>query len=158
ARMQVDVAGKGAGARARLESRLPLSAIPIDAHLADKRGPAGWGRIVTRAWQAPGCRKIILSPVDGAALVDGVAVGILPLPRKAAPVFAGDLMALPTRVSVNADLYASPSLQEKSRQALEPLTESFSRFESGGGPSWAQALASGRGLHAKLSPRAVEDG
>jgi hypothetical protein len=158
ARMQVDVAGMVAGARARLESRLPLSAIPIDADLADKRGPAGWGRITTSAWQAPGCRKIVLSHVDLAPMLEGLAVVILPLPKKAAPLFAGDLMALPTRVSVNADLYSSPSLNEKARRALEPLTESFSRFESGGGPSWAQSLSSGRGLHAKVSPRAVEDG
>ena len=66
-------------------------------------------------------------------------------------------MALPTRVSVNADLYAAPSLHEVARRTLEPLGESFARLESGGGPSWAQALASGRGLHAKLTPRAVDD-
>jgi len=157
ARMQVDVAGMVAGVRARLESRLALEALPVDADLSDKRGPAGWGRIATTAWQAPGFRKIVLSHIDMPPLLDGFAVVVLPLPKKAAPVFAADLMALPTRVSVNADLYASPSLQELARQALEPLGESFARLESGGGPSWAQAIASGRGLHAKLTPRAVED-
>ena len=157
ARMQVDVAGMVAGVRARLESRLALEALPVDADLVDKRGPAGWGRIATTAWQAPGFRKIVLSHVDMPPLIDGFALVVLPLPRKAAPVFAADLMALPTRVSVNADLYAAPSLHEVARQALEPLGESFARLESGGGPSWAQALSSGRGLHAKLTPRAVDD-
>jgi hypothetical protein len=157
ARMQVDVAGMVAGVRARLESRLALEALPVDADLSDKRGPAGWGRIVTTAWQAPGYRKIVLSHIDMPPVIDGLAIVVLPLPKKAAPVFAADLMALPTRVSVNADLYVAPSLHEMARQALEPLGESFARLESGGGPSWAQALASGRGLHAKLTPRAVDD-
>jgi Ferredoxin-dependent bilin reductase len=157
ARIQVDVAGMVAGVRARLESRLTLQAVPVDADLGDKRGPGGWGRILTTAWQAPGCRKIVLSRVDMPPLVDGFALVVLPLPRKAAPVFAADLMALPTRVSVNADLYAAPPLLEVARQALEPLSESFARLESGGGPAWAHALSSGRGLHAKLSPRAVDD-
>jgi Ferredoxin-dependent bilin reductase len=157
ARMQVDVAGMVAGVRARLESRLTLEALPVDADLSDKRGPAGWGRIATTAWQAQGFRKIVLSHIDMPPILDGFALVVLPLPRKAAPVFAADLMALPTRVSVNADLYSAPSLHEVARQALEPLGESFARLESGGGPSWAQAMASGRGLHAKLTPRAVDD-
>jgi hypothetical protein len=157
ARMQVDVAGMVAGVRARLESRLPLEAIPVDADLADKHGPLNWGNVRTTAWQAPGFRKIVLSHVSMAPVVEGFALVVLPLARKAAPVFAADLMALPTRLSVNADLYAAPSLQEMARRALEPLTESFARLESGGGPAWAHALGSGRGLHAKVSPRAVDD-
>jgi hypothetical protein len=157
ARMQVDVAGMVAGVRARLESRFALTPLPVDADLSDKRGPAGWGHVRTTAWQAPGCRKIVLSHVAMPPVIEGFALVVLPLPRKLAPIFAGDLMALPTRLSVNADLYAAPSLQAVARQALEPLAESFARLESGGGPSWAHAIGSGRGLHTKVSPRAVDD-
>ncbi len=157
ARLQVDVSGMAAGVRARLESRLELEPILVDADLADKRGPLGWGHVRTLVWQAAGFRKIVLSQVDMPPVIDGFALVVIPLASKAAPVFAADLMALPTRVSVNADLYAAPSLQEISRRALEPLAESFARLESGGGPAWAQELGSGRGLHAKLSPRAVDD-
>jgi hypothetical protein len=144
ARMQVDVAGMAAGVRARLESRLQLTPVPVDADLSDKRGPLGWGHVRTTAWQAPGCRKIVLSQIAVPPIIEGFALVVLPLPRKAAPVFAADLMALPTRVSVNADLYAAPSLQAGARQALEPLGESFARLESGGGPAWAHDLGSGR--------------
>src|SRR5262249_11168252 len=56
-----------------------------------------------------------------------------------------------------ADLYAAPALQDGARRALEPLAESFARLGSGGGPAWAHTLGSGRGLHAKVSPRAVDD-
>jgi hypothetical protein len=157
ARMQVDVAGMVHGVRARLESRLALEAIPVDADLADKHGPLNWGHVRTTAWQAPGFRKIVLSHVAMPPVIEGFALVVLPTARKAAPVFAADLMALPTRVSVNADLYAAPSLQPLAREALEPLGESFARLDSGGGPAWAHALGSGRGLHAKVSPRAVDD-
>jgi hypothetical protein len=157
ARMQVDVAGMLAGVRARLESRLALEPLPVDADLADKRGPFGWGRVRTSAWQAPGFRKIVLSHVALPPIVEGFALTALPSVRRAAPLFAADLMALPTRVSVNADLYALAPLQETARRALEPLGEGFSRLDSGGGPIWAHELGSGRGLHAKLSPRAVDD-
>src|SRR5205823_5580554 len=102
ARMQVDVAGMVAGVRARLESRLHLEPLPVDADLGDKRGPAGWGHVRSTAWQAPGCRKIVLSHVSMPPIIDGFALVVLPLPRKLAPVFAADLMALPTRLSVNA--------------------------------------------------------
>jgi hypothetical protein len=157
ARMQVDVAGMVAGVRARLESRLALSAVPIDADLSDKRGPMGWGHVRTSVWTASGCRKIVLSHVEMPPIIDGFALVVMPLVRKAAPVFAADLMALPTRVSVNADLYAAPPLHEVALRGLEPLSESFARLDSGGGPAWAHALGSGRGLHAKVSPRAVDD-
>jgi Ferredoxin-dependent bilin reductase len=157
ARMQVDVAGMLAGVRARLESRLSLEPLPVDADLADKRGPFGWGRVRTWAWQAPGFRKIVLSHIAMPPVIEGFALTAMPSARRAAPLFAADLMALPTRVSVNADLYAVPPLQETARRALEPLGEGFSRLDSGGGPNWAHELGSGRGLHAKLSPRAVDD-
>jgi hypothetical protein len=158
ARLQVDVAGMVQGVRARLESRLALQPIPVDAELADRQGPLGWGRVRTSAWQAPACRKIVLSHVALPPAIEGFALVVLPAEKLAAPVFACDLMALPTRVSVNADLYASNELAAMARRALEPLGESFARLGGGVGPDWAAAIGSGVGLHAKLSPRAVDDG
>src|SRR5262245_46366330 len=95
ARMEVDVAGILGGVRARLESRLTLSPLPIDADLADKRGPLGWGRVRTWAWQAPACRKVVLSHVRMPPVIEGLALVVIPSPKLAAPVFACDLMALP---------------------------------------------------------------
>jgi hypothetical protein len=155
ARLEVDVPGIVAGVRARLESRLALKPIPVDKDLADKQGPLGWGRVHTTVWEAPGIRKIALSQVQVRPMIEGLALVVLPSTKRNAPIFACDLMALPTRVSVNADLYGSdrPSL----RSVLEPLGESFVRLGTGGGPSWAQPISSGVGLHAKVSPRAVDD-
>jgi hypothetical protein len=155
ARLEVDMPGIVAGVRARLESRLQLKAIPVDKDLADKEGPIGWGRVHTTVWEAPGFRKISLTQVSMRPMIEGLAVVLLPSPKAIAPIFACDLMALPTRVSVNADLYGNdrPAL----RAVLEPLGESFVRLGTGGGPSWAQPISSGVGLHAKVSLRAVDD-
>lgn len=157
ARLEVDVAGMVAGVRARLESRLALQPIPVDADLGDRQGPLGWGRVRTTAWQAPGCRKIVLSRVAMRPVIEGFALVVLPSEKLAAPVFACDLMALPTRVSVNADAYGTAELAPLARALLEPLGENFARLGSTDGPAWAASLSSGRGLHAKVSPRAVDD-
>jgi hypothetical protein len=156
ARLEVDVPGMVAGVRARLQARLSLEAVPIEADLADKQGPLGWGRVATTVWQAPQYRKIALSAISLRPVIEGFALVMLPVASRAAPVFGCDLMALPTRVSVNAELYGSHD--SDSREALASLSESFARLGSGPGPTWARSLASGEGLHAKLSPRAVEDG
>jgi hypothetical protein len=157
ARLEVDVAGIVAGVRARLESRLSLREIPVDADLGDKRGPLGWGRIRTIAWEAPSYRKIVLSYVALPPMIEGLALVLLPSPRLATPLFGADLMALPTRLSINADLYAAPALGERARETLAPLGESFARLGGTPGPSWTAPLASGAGLHARVSLRAVDD-
>jgi hypothetical protein len=157
ARLEVDVVGLVAGVRARLESRLKLTPIPVDADLADRAGPFGWGRVRTTAWEAPSYRKIVLSHVAMPPMIEGLALVALPVPSLRAPVFACDLMALPTRVSVNADLYGGGALAGASRVALGPLGENFARLGGGPGPAWAAEIASGAGLHAKVSPRAVDD-
>jgi hypothetical protein len=157
ARLEVDVVGLVAGVRARLESRLKLTPIPVDADLADRAGPFGWGRVRTTAWEAPAYRKIVLSHVAMPPMIEGLALVALPAPSLHTPVFACDLMALPTRVSVNADLYGGGALAARARAALEPLGENFARLGSGPGPAWAAEIASGAGLHAKVSPRAVDD-
>jgi len=157
ARLEVDVAGVVSGVRARLESRLQLKPIPVAADLGDRAGPLGWGRIRTTAWEAAGYRKIVLSHVAMRPVIEGFALVLLPQPKLAAPVFACDLMALPTHVSVNADVYGAGALQPASGQVLAPLVESFARLGSRPGPEWAAGLAAGGGLHAKVSPRVVDD-
>jgi hypothetical protein len=154
ARLEVDVAGLVAGMRARLEARLALKPIPVAADLADAKGPMGWGRVRTTAWEAERFRKIVLSHVTMRPMIEGLAVVVLPAPRLDAPVFACDLMALPTRVSVNADVYGDKQL---TRDLLAPLGESFVRLGAGAGPAWAEPISSGVGLHAKVSPRSVDD-
>src|SRR4051794_3946861 len=155
ARLEVDVPGIVAGVRARIESRLQLQPVPVDKDLADKQGPLGWGRVHTTVWEAPGFRKIALTQVSMRPVIEGLALVVLPSPRLQAPIFACDLMALPTRVSVNADVYGTD--RALLRSVLEPLGESFVRLGTGGGPVWAQPISSGVGLHAKVSPRAAED-
>jgi hypothetical protein len=155
ARLEVDVAGLVAGVQARLEARLKLERVSVDADLADKRGPLGWGRVRTSVWRAPRWRKIVLSHVKVPPIIEGFAVVLLPEERLAAPAFGADLMALPTRLSVNADVYGGPP--ETLREAMAPLGESFVRLHSGTGPAWAATISSGIGLHAKVSPRMVDD-
>jgi hypothetical protein len=157
ARLEVDVAGLVSGVRARLESRLALTPIPVAADLGDRAGPLGWGRIRTTAWEAPGYRKIVLSHVAMRPVIEGFALVLLPTTRLAAPVFACDLMALPTHVSVNADVYGAGALGSTIGQVLAPLVESFARLGSRPGPEWAAGLAAAGGLHAKVSPRVVDD-
>ena len=155
ARLEVDVPGLVQGVRARLESRLALQPIPVAADLGDRAGPLGWGRVRTTAWEAPGFRKVVLSHVAMRPVIEGFALVLLPHATSRAPVFAADLMALPTRVSVNADVYAATD--GNARAVLQPLGESFQRLGSGAGPDWASAIACGNGLHAKVSPRVVDD-
>ena len=45
ARLEVDVPGLASGVRARLESALPLTAVPVDAELLTPEGPLGWGSV-----------------------------------------------------------------------------------------------------------------
>lgn len=154
ARREVEVAGMVAGVRARLEQRLALSPLPIDGDLLERHGPLGVGRIRTQAWAAAGLRKIVLSHVALPPLVEGLALVLLPDCELDFPAFAADLMALPTRVSVNADVYGP---KELTRDVLQPLGESFVRLGAGAGPAWATTIASGVGLHARVSPRSVDD-
>jgi hypothetical protein len=153
ARLEVDVPGMVAGVRARVESRLSLSPIPIEADLADKPGPLGLGSVRTWAWQSGEARKVVLSHVALGRVIEGVALVIHPA-RRAAPIFGADLMALPTRLSVNADVYGA---RELTQGVLEPLGENFGRLRSGAGPEWALPVASGVGLHAGPSLRLVDD-
>lgn len=157
ARLEVDVAGMVAGVRARLEARLPLTAVPVPADLSERSGPFGWARVRSSAWEAPAFRKIVLTQVSVRPIVEGFALVAIPRPNLAAPVFACDLMALPTRVSVNADLYGSRELGASPRDGLQPLRENFARLGSTAGPAWAAGIGSGVGLHAKVSPRVVDD-
>jgi len=153
ARLEVDVAGLQAGMRARLDARLQLEAIPVAPDLADRSGPLGLGRVRTLAWQAPRYRKVVLSQIALPPLIEGFALVVHPLPALRAPVLGCDLMALPTRVSVHADFYGAPEL---AREALEPLAETFANLNSGPGPRWASEIASGGGLHARVSLRVVD--
>jgi hypothetical protein len=157
ARLEVDVTGLVAGIRARLESRLPLEALPIPSDLADRQGPFGWGRVRTWAWKAASFRKVALTHVSMRPVIEGFAVVLLPEEKRRAPVFACDLMALPTRISVNADVYGPPEERAAIQSMLQPLGESFVRLGTGSGPAWANPISSGVGLHAKPSPRMIED-
>jgi hypothetical protein len=86
-------------------------------------------------------------------VIEGFALVIQPL-KRAAPIFGADLMALPTRLSVNADVYG---VREITAGVLEPLGENFGRLRSHEGPAWSRDIASGAGLHARPSPRLVDD-
>jgi hypothetical protein len=158
ARLEVDVPGMWAGVRARLESQLQLRPIQIDAELATPEGPLGWGAIRTEVYSAPKLRKIVLSTVAQRPVLEGFALVLLPEPELAAPIFACDFMGLPTHVSVNADAYGNRELGRMPLDLLAPLRESFGRLGSTSGPPWSLGLASGVGLHAKVSPRLANDG
>ncbi len=154
ARLEVDMPGMVAGVRARLESRLHLTPLHIDADLALKQAPLKLGQVRTQAWESPECRKIVLSHVSMRPVIEGVALVIHPKSGRKAPIFGADLMALPTRIAVNADCYGSPGV---AGPLFHELGESFARLGSGAGPTWAQGLASGAGLHARVSLRLVDD-
>jgi hypothetical protein len=154
ARLEVDVPGMVAGVRARVESRLHLAPLPIEADLAAKPGPFGLGSVRTWAWESAEARKVVLSHIGLRPVIEGFALVIQPSPKRAAPIFGADLMALPTRLSVNADVYGA---RELTIGVLEPLGENFGRLRSGSGPDWALPFSSGAGLHAKPSPRLVDD-
>src|SRR5689334_16013325 len=105
ARREVEVAGMVAGLRARLEQQVELRPRPADGDLLDRRGPLGWGRVRTQVWEAERLRKIVLSHIALPPVIEGLALILIPTPSLDFPIFAADLMALPTRVSVNADVY-----------------------------------------------------
>lgn len=155
ARREVDVAGMVAGLRARLLDQLPLTALPLDADLQEKAGPLGLGSVRTEAWQCDRLRKVVLSHIRLPPMIEGVALTLIPSTELDFPCFAADLMALPWRLSVNADVYGR---EWQTRDVLRGVSTTFFRLGSGSGPLWAAKLASGQGLHAKLRPRQVEEG
>jgi hypothetical protein len=154
ARLEVDMPGIVAGVHARIESRLHLTPLPIAADLALKEAPLKLGRVRTQAWESPECRKIVLSHIAMRPAIEGVALVIHPKPGRQAAIFGADLMALPTRISVNADCYGPPS---QTAPLFAELGESFARLGSGKGPLWARGISSGAGLHAKVSLRLVDN-
>jgi hypothetical protein len=157
ARLEADISGLASGVRGRLESSLPLSPVTVAPELLAKEGPFGFGEIRTEAWEAPGVRKLVLSTVRARPIVEGFAIVILPDKKLRAPVFAGDFMALPTRISVHADVYGTRELGSLPLDTLAPLKEHFARLGTSSGPPFAAGLSSGLGLHAKLSPRLVDE-
>lgn len=154
ARLEVDTRGLVAGVRARVESRLQLQPIPVDNDLGDKALPLHSGRVQTWAWECAEARKVVLSHVSMRPVIEGIALVIHPAPGRQAPIFGCDLMALPTRLSVNVDVYGD---KERTADVFEGLGETFGRLRSGDGPAWASSIDSGRGLHAKCSLRLVDD-
>ncbi len=157
ARLEVDVPGMGSGIRARLESSLRLTPLPVDNDVANPEAPLGWGTVRTFVWSAPKLRKVVLSTIAQRPLIEGFALVLLPEPELAAPVFACDFTGLPTRISVNADVYGTRDLGRLPLDTLAPLVETFGRIGSTAGPAWALGLSSGIGLHAKVSPRLAND-
>ncbi len=157
ARLEVDVPGLAAGTRARIESALTLTPLPVDASLASPEGPLGWGSVKTEVYSAPKFRKIVLTTVSQRPAIEGFAVVLFPEPELAAPVFACDYMGLPTRIAVNVDAYGVRELGNMPLDLLSPLRESFGRLGSTSGPPWSLGLASGIGLHAKVAPRLGND-
>ncbi len=155
ARREVDVAGMVAGLRARLLDQLPLAALPLDADLQEKAGPLGLGRVRTEAWQTDRLRKVVLSHISLPPMIEGVALSLIPITDLDFPSFAADLMALPWRISVNADVYGR---DWQTRDALRPVRTTFFRLGGGPGPQWVGKLGSGQGLHARLRPHQVEEG
>lgn len=155
ARREVDVEGMVAGLRARLLDQLALTPLPIDGDLAEKTGPAGLGRVRTQVWQSDQLRKVVLSHISLPPVIEGVALTLIPIIDLDFPLFAADLMALPWRVSVNADVYGR---DWQTRDALKSVRTTFFRLGSGPGPQWTGKLSSGQGLHAKLRPSQVEEG
>ena len=155
ARREVDVAGMVAGLRARLSEQLSLEPLPVDSDLAEKRATLGLGSIRTQAFRSDKLRKIVLSHIAVPGVLDGLALTLLPSPDLDVACFAADLMALPWRISVNADVYGR---DWQTREALKSARSTFFRLGSGAGPAWSAKLGSAHGLHAKLRPRQVEEG
>jgi hypothetical protein len=155
ARREIDVAGMVAGLRARLGEQLKLEPLPVSADLADRSLPLGLGRVRTEAWRSEQLRKVVLSHIAVPGVIEGLALTALPVVELDCSCFAADLMALPWRVSVNADVYGR---DWQTRDALRGMQTTFHRLGGGSGPLWAAKLGSGHGLHAKLRPRQVEEG
>lgn len=155
ARREVDVEGMVAGLRARLLEQLTLEALPIDADLSERKAKWGFGSVRNEAWRGERLRKVVLSHIAVPGVLEGLALTLLPTVELDTPSFAADLMALPWRISVNADVYGR---DWQTREALKAMRSTFFRLGSGTGPSWAAKLGSTHGLHAKLRPRQVEEG
>lgn len=155
ARREVDVAGMVAGLRARLGEQIRLEPLPLDSDLSERRGPMGLGSVRTEAWRGEQLRKIVLSHIAVPGVIEGLALTLLPEKDLDVACFAADLMALPWRISVNADVYGR---DWQTRDSLLGLRATYMRLGSSGGPAWAAKLGSGRGLHAKLRPRQIEEG
>jgi hypothetical protein len=155
ARREVDVEGMVAGLRARLSEQLSLEPLPIDSDLSEKRAHLGLGSIRTQVFRSEKLRKIVLSHVAVPTVLEGLALTLLPQTDLDAPCFAADLMALPWRISVNADVYGR---DWQTRDALKSARTTFFRLGSGAGPTWSAKLGSAHGLHARLRPRQVEEG
>ncbi len=154
ARLEVDVEGMVAGIRARLASRLRLTPLAVDEDLQDRRGRFGLGRVRTWAFESPELRKAVLAQVELRPVIEGLALVLAPRRDIDAPVFAADLMVLPTRLAANADVYGAP---ERTRGLLAPLAASFARVGGTAGPAWCARIGSGEGLHARPSPRLVDE-
>lgn len=155
ARREVDVEGMVAGLRARLAEQLTLEPLPLDSDLAEKRAALGLGSIRTQAFRTDKLRKLVLSHVSVPTVLEGLALTLLPQADLDAPCFAADLMALPWRISVNADVYGT---DWQTRDALKSARTTFFRLGSGAGPAWSAKMSTAHGLHAKLRPRQVEEG
>jgi hypothetical protein len=109
----------------------------------------------TQAWHGAGLRKVVLSNISLPPVLEGVALTLLPVPDFDFPIFAADLMALPWRISVNADVYGR---EWQTKDALRSVRTTFFRLGSGPGPLWVGKLGSGHGLHARLRPVQIEEG
>lgn len=155
ARREVDVAGMVAGLRARLLEQLQLEALPIDGDLSEGRAKWGLGSVRSEAWRGERLRKVVLSHIAVPGVLEGLALTMLPIVELDTPMFAADLMALPWRISVNADVYGR---DWQTRDGLKAARSSFFRLGSGPGPLWSAKIGSAHGLHAKLRPRQVEEG
>lgn len=154
ARIEVDVEGMVAGVRARIESRLSLTPLPIDGDLQEHRGRLGIGRVRTWAFESPELRKVVVAQVSVRPMIDAFALVLSPRRDLAAPIFAADLVVLPTRLAAHADIYGRPKM---TRGLLAPLDANFARLGSAAGPEWAARVGSSEGLHVHTSPRLVDE-
>jgi hypothetical protein len=154
ARYEIDMAGMAAGVRARLEARLELTRLPIAPDLQRRRGRLGAGEVVTDAFSSARLRKVVLSEIRLWPVIEGFALTLLPRQGVAAPVFGADFMLLPSRLAANVELYGPPSI---ARGVLAPIQPALSRLPRRPGPPWAAAIASGEGMHARVSPRLVDE-
>lgn len=155
ARYEVEPAGMAAGVRARLESRLALRPLALDADLEQARGRLHLSHARTLAFAAPRLRKVVWTEVGlfpVVPIIDGFALTLLPEHGVRAPIFAGDFMLLPSAVSVGAEVYGP---RELTAEVFVPTSDTFAKLGARPVPAWADTIASGRGLRARVSPRIV---
>jgi hypothetical protein len=155
ARQTLEIAGLVKEVRAALDEAVTLTPLPADPELLDGKVPLGLGKVSTVALREERLRKVVLSHIALKPVIEGFALTLIPRADLDYPIFAADLMALPTRVSMNADVYGLPA---KQKRLLEPLWPAFDALGAGPGPLWAAHLGSGRGLHAKLPPQRTHEG